>query len=393
MDRAGELLSGGGSALRQARQQRHWSQPQAAAYFVRIAGRLNIAVGAQESVKTALSRWENGKRLPDEANRRVLREMFGLSDTELGLVNDERTAAPGEAYLELSARLRSADGIDDQLVTLLDHHTHELRLLDRRLGAAVLLDKMGAHVEALGGPLTHSVSTSHRAALGRVLADAGALAGWQALDAGAIQRAWTHFENARAAGLQAQHPAVLAHAIGEQAYALTELGRPAQARELIEQAHQVGPLPALLRAWLAAADGEFLAHLGDTDAALRAFDKADTLLPTDTRDDALPYLALDESHLMRWRGSALARLAAPAAIEELTNALTRLDSTFVRAQCGLRTDLAHAYAAAGHRDQAREQARTARQLALQLGSQRLLRRLDTLRLPDTASEHLQQPNE
>jgi len=173
MDWAGELLSGGGSALRQARQQRQWSQPQAAAHFVRIAGRLNIAVGSHESVKTALSRWENGKRLPDEANRRVLREMFGLSDTELGLVNDERTAAPGEAYLELSARLRSADGIDDQLVTLLDHHTHELRLLDRRLGAAVLLDKMGAHVEALSGLLTHSVSTPHRAAVGRVLADAG----------------------------------------------------------------------------------------------------------------------------------------------------------------------------------------------------------------------------
>lgn len=387
MDGAEELLSA--SALRQARQQRQWSQPQAAVRFVRIAQRLNIAVGGQESVKTALSRWENGKRLPDEANRRVLREMFGLSDTELGLVNDERTAAPGEAYLELSARLRSADGIDDQLVGLLDLHTHELRLLDRRLGAAVLLDKMGAHVEALSGLLTHSVTTVHRAALGRVLADAGALAGWQALDAGAIQRAWAHFENARSAGLQAQHPAVLAHAIGEQAYALTELGRPAQARELIEQAHQVGPLPALLRAWLAAADGEFLAHLGDTDAALRAFDNAHTLLPTDARDDVLPYLALDESHLMRWRGSALARLAAPAAIDELNNALTRLDLTFVRAHCSLRTDLAHAYAAAGHRDQARDQARIARQLALQLGSQRLLRRLGTLRLPDTASDHLQ----
>ncbi len=75
MDGAEELLSA--SALRQARQQRQWSQPQAAVRFVRIAQRLNIAVGGQESVKTALSRWENGKRLPDEANRRVLREMFG----------------------------------------------------------------------------------------------------------------------------------------------------------------------------------------------------------------------------------------------------------------------------------------------------------------------------
>lgn len=365
---------------------RDWSQPRAVDTMLRIARRLNITMASPASLKSELSRWENGQ-VPDAPWRRIFREMYGLTDAELGFADDataDNLADTVDAGLsELAGRLRSAERVDGELIDVLGAQTHHLRLLDRRFGGAVLLDQMSSHVESVSGLLTHSVRGTDREALARVLADAGALAGWQALDTGAVQRAWTHFTVARTAAAEAQRPALLAHALGEQAYALLELGRASSAAQLIDVAAGTKGLPPLLRAWLAAAKGEMLAAAGDSAQALRAFDAAHALLPDEPHDEPLPFLALDEVHLARWRGNALARLGRADAIDQLTAALARLDPLFVRAACTVHTDLAVAYAAAGERQQAVDEARTARQLAIQIGSERIRRRLAQLRLPDT----------
>ncbi|MGB8201192.1 MAG: hypothetical protein WCF33_16115, partial [Pseudonocardiaceae bacterium] len=129
--------------------------------------------------------------------------------------------------------------------------------------------------------------------------------------------------------------------------------------------------------WLAAAHGEALAAHGDRTASLHAFDRAAELLPSDATDDR-PYVALDIVHLARWRGHALARFGHPDATAVLTNALNRLDPTFVRAETALRVDLATALAASGNRDEARTHADQAAQLAAQVGSTRQRRRITTL---------------
>ncbi|MGH3926763.1 MAG: hypothetical protein ACRDTT_28525, partial [Pseudonocardiaceae bacterium] len=119
---------------------------------------------------------------------------------------------------------------------------------------------------------------------------------------------------------------------------------------------------------------EALAAHGDQTASLRAFDRAAALLPSDAVD-ARPYVALDTVHLARWRGHALARFGDPHATVILTDALNRLDSSFVRAETALRVDLATALAASGDRDEARDHADHAARLAAQVGSARQHRRL------------------
>jgi tetratricopeptide (TPR) repeat protein len=136
-----------------------------------------------------------------------------------------------------------------------------------------------------------------------------------------------------------------------------------------------------LRAWLAAAHGETLAATGHRDYALRAFDDADALLPADPADPALPFLFLGGAHLDRWRGSALAQLGDPDAIDHLTRALARLPDAWIRARAALLVDLAFAHSAAGDRDAALTHARTARRLSQQIHSDRHLRRLARLVLP------------
>lgn len=216
-----------------------------------------------------------------------------------------------------------------------------------------------------------------------MLTEASALAGWEALDRNAIRSAWDHHEVAKAAAREADSPLLLAHSMAQQAFILIDIdridlavGQLAEARALAGRV-----APGLLQAWLAAAHGEGLAAAGRRDDALRAFDAAGALLPSDPVDPALPFLFLSGAHLDRWRGNALSKLGDPGAIDQLTGALPRLPPDFNRARAGMLVDLAFAQAAAGDRDTALNYARQAKRLAAQIKSDRQLRRLGGLILP------------
>ncbi|WP_415854299.1 hypothetical protein [Sinomonas sp. G460-2] len=376
-----------GTALRDARAARKWSQVKAAHEYARAAARLDIAPPEPDTLRITISRWENGHQRPDEVSRRVLRHLYGLSDADLGAPAPAPLAG---AAAELAARLSSSARVDDGLVSLFAQNTHILRIRDRQFGAAALLDQMSGHVEEIRTYLDHSLNPDVRAGLARVLADAGALAGWQALDAGDPKRAWALYVLARQAALEAGDRVLLAHALGEQAYVLLEARRAGDARQLIGHAVALGPHPPLLEAWLAAAEGEFAAAEGDRRSVLDAFNRAWIALPSDVPDGSMPFLTLDDVHLSRWRGSALARLGDPEAITDLIAALEAIDGgPFVRAQASLHTDLATAYAAAGERDSARAHLRAARQLAAEVGSRRLLSRLSRVLLPGEGGDGVQ----
>jgi tetratricopeptide (TPR) repeat protein len=227
---------------------------------------------------------------------------------------------------------------------------------------------------------SYSLSPSVRVALARVVSELGALAGGEALDRYEIGRSWDHHEHAKQAAREAESPGLLAHTVAQQAFILSELGEVhlavaqlAEARNLVKRS-----APRLLRAWLAAAYGEGLAAAGRRDEALRAFDAAGALLPTDSVDPTLPFLFLESVHLDRWRGHALARLGDVEAVGVLTSALERLDPTFARAETSLRVDLAVALVATGEHDGARAHAARAERLATEIGSVRQQQRMRTL---------------
>lgn len=369
-----------GTLVRRARLDNKMTQVAAMARFARLAERHGMAVPSATSLKRMFSRWENQPVIPDPAYRMLLRELYGRTDDELGFPTETSDSDNGhvEALIEIRARLARSQGIDGALVEHLDQHTHRLRLLDRRVGAASVLDQIGSHIQLVRQLMTHTVLSRDRQALASIVADASALAGWQALDTAAVMRAWQHFDLARSAGREADNTAVHAHALGEQSYALADIGKPADALALLDEAAATPSLPPLMVCWLTAATAEMHAHLGDRDTARRGFDDAQRLLPTDCDDPTMPYLSLNPTHLTRWRGHGLALLGEPEAIDYLTRALADHHRDFVRAECALHTDLAHAHHAAGERDQARHHARIAKQLAVQVGSQRNRRRLAEL---------------
>src|ERR1035441_10179797 len=169
----------------------------------------------------------------------------------------------------LSATLRG-------VVRVLQGETDPIRLLDRRLGAPAVAGKLEAHITHIETSLRYSLRPGNRQQLAAVLADASALAGWQAIDMARLPHAWAHFERATAAAREADDPCLLAFAAGEQAYVLLDLHRPAEALAMVRAAyaetHQA--IPHQVRGWLRAAEAEMAAAAGQEAACRTALDHA-----------------------------------------------------------------------------------------------------------------------
>ncbi|MGW9210652.1 XRE family transcriptional regulator [Embleya sp. NPDC055664] len=338
----------------------------------------------EASLSRLLAFWENGHREPDQMYQALLCEVYGATPVELGFAqpsDQSFQADPDDFAFELLTRLETSARVDAGLVTLLRDQTHNIRLQDRRLGAAAVADQMRAHIRQVDNLLQHTIVPNQRGHLAGVLAAASTLAGWQAIDTGELQEAWAHYERGKTAAREADDPAVLAHATAEQAYVLMDLGRAEAALVVIEHAHQrdQAKLPPLLRSWLYAAEAEAHAANNDERNALRAMDASASMLPGDAENNPeVPYVSLNLAHLARWRGNCLARLGDETAISDLTDALQGMDGTFTRAEAALRCDLAMALLAKGESADARREAARARRLVAVVGSTRQRRRLENL---------------
>ncbi|HKR48368.1 MAG TPA: tetratricopeptide repeat protein [Pseudonocardiaceae bacterium] len=367
------------TALQTARRHLGYTAAQVIDLLTRRADALNLPIATRASLKTKLSRWENGKEQPSEIYRRLFREIYGRTNAELGFPDDPEED-PEAA--ELRTRLAVARTVDRETVDIFRRQVDHARHVDRRFGGLTQLDQLRTQIDHVHQLLTYRAGP-HRPALAGVMVEASTLAGWQALDRAALGQAWTHYERAKTAAREADSPALLAHATAEQAFVLLDLDETTAAVEQLAHARSIahGNTTPLLRAWLVAAHGETLAAAGHADDAQRAFDTASGLLPVDPVDPALPFLFLGDSHLDRWRGHALARIGAPDAIDQLTAALTHLPADFIRARSGLLVDLAYAHAANGDRDASLTHTRQARRLAAQIKSDRQQRRLNQLVLP------------
>lgn len=369
--------------LRRARKGRGWSQERLIAEIERYARQHLVDVASTASLKVYVSEWENGKRSISDRYAVILRALLGVTDAELrGDAAPPGVPSMADGYDDLLARIDSASSVSQSMVETFNEQTELLRTMDRRLGAARLIDQMTGHLSALEDALNFAVLPDTRRPVALALAGASTLAAWQALDTGAVERAWRHYELAKRAAQDADAPMYLAHAMAEQAYVLSEAGRPALGVALVQDArrtvgHRASPR---LSAWLYAAEAELCAQAGMPNECRRALDAAAAVIPheADDRDPDMLSIFLNNAHLSRWRGNVLAMLGDDDAVGQLYDALEVVDPSFVRAQAGLRCDLAYAHMSREEYDQANVHLRQARLLANRTGSVRQRRRIDLL---------------
>jgi transcriptional regulator with XRE-family HTH domain len=370
--------------LRFAREARGLTQSQVIAELVKRADAAGMTIAAPTSLKALLSSFENGRRKVGEPYRALFRAIYGKPDAELFDPIEAEPATPDDEYQALAERVANARSVDRSTAELLSKHTDYLRTMDCRLGAAPLVDQMKAHLTMIEESLSHAILPSVRQPLAAVLADAAALAAWQALDVGSVNRAWQYHELARSAALEAHDLVLLTHAMAQQAYVLAEIGETASALDLVREAvREAGTaVPPRVCGWLLAAEAEIWAATGADYECKRTFDLAAATVPSDKSliDPERPYIILNDAHLARWRGNSLARLGDPDALTELQRALDGKGVVSTHGEASLRCDLAHAFLLTGELDEARRQAREARRLARLAGSVRQRKRVERLAL-------------
>ncbi|MBB5909118.1 helix-turn-helix domain-containing protein [Actinoalloteichus hymeniacidonis] len=331
---------------------------------------------AAESERIEREREQAVFRHRAQRGHRTPTEKISSTDIHAAATADEQTH-------ELAAALQSARRVDAEVVESFVAQLEHIRTLDRRLGAGLLRGEVRAKIAQIEPLMRHSIDPAIRRSLAAVLTEYCTLADWQCLDSGLLGEAWQHYENAKTAARESGNAALFSHVIAEQAFVLIDIGRSTDASDLTGHALAAARqnAPAILLAWLAAAHGEALAANDQSAKSLRAFDHAARTLPADTVHTDTPYVAMDDVHLTRWRGHALARTGERSAVAVLNDALRGLDPSYTRAETALRVDLTRALLHAGERDSAAEQAAQADALAQQIGSARQQRRLARLAVP------------
>jgi hypothetical protein len=342
--------------------------------------RRGVSLPGAESMKSRVSRWENGHSRPDDFYRRLLREALELDDRELGL-DQFRDDAVLSAAEDLRFHLELSKQVDGGLLAALQGQTESSRVQDRQFGAGQLLELMRGHVRNLQAHLSHAVFEEARRPVAAVLADAAALAGWQALDVGSVDQAWRFLATASAAARQADDAGLYAFARLQQASVLAELDRAAEAADLASAVWESAErrVAPFVRCWLAAATAEMYAgddRSGGARAQLRVAESMAGALAA----SGPPCLVFDELHLERWVGHTLVRLHDPAAEPRLTAVAARMDKTFTRASASLTIDLAAALLQRQERSEGLIRLQAGEELARKVGSRRQLRRASRLRL-------------
>lgn len=377
--------------LRRACDDRGWTQKQLARELLKTEGQ-SYDVDTVDAKQSLVWKWFNAKAMPGNRHRELLRQIFGLSDVELGFVsvrpleefNPEADDAAMDAAGQLGARFsRSASGHLD--VPSLRARTDEFRHQDREGGTRLLHGVLSAHVSYLDALLGESLIPTVREELATALAEAASLYGWQSLDLGDLGTAHDAYELAARAAMVSENPSFLAHVTAERAYVLLEHDRGhrhvALARQVVEHAIRLShrAVPTLLSCWLHAASAEIAAADGDERSCRRSIEQAYRYLDGADAIPELPFIILDEDHLGRWVGNCLARLGDPGAIEHLDAARRALDPSFVRARAVVLADLAGAYIGAGNYGEAAELLDEAATCAYEVDSARVLQRLRLLK--------------
>lgn len=370
-------LGRAGAALREARAARGWSQSEAARKLVALGGRRAVVVAAAPSLKTLLSRWENGHAQPEPQYRTLLADIYGRSVEELGIDDAGGGSAHGTGAERLRAAVAAAAVPDDgswraQLEAIVR--------LDAEFGVAGSGALAPTLVEQLEGRLVHALTPGARDAAARALTGAAALACAQALDRGDPDAAWRFGERARTAAVESERPVAAAAGMAGMAAALIEAGDADAAVTLLEHAPTGGPPAATAR--VAAALGHAQAARGEAAATGRAFARAFSSIeragqaatPAAVRVDAVrPVADFELAEMHRRHGHALVALGDPEAATPLRLALAAGPRT-ARHRAALHADLALALAA-GHAAEAAEHARSARVIALRIGSVRIPKQL------------------
>lgn len=129
--------------LREAREARGWSSDKLQALMREAADRLGLVINATwSSMRVMISRWENGRALPDPLHRLLLEEVYGLPASALGLPE------PSDGERQAASCLPCSPVADRNpaLVQYFEHQLVEHVRLDNITGPSYVVDTVASQL-------------------------------------------------------------------------------------------------------------------------------------------------------------------------------------------------------------------------------------------------------
>lgn len=270
--------------LQAARRARGWSQARTVWELTRLAGQRNTRVASAASLKTELSRWENGHVTP-EYYQGLLCELFSLSSTELGFGTQDLPSASamhdrGDVALitkqvwtrdDVAKLTRSLDGaisrssaadiellahewlaadtpqdielragrkVGESLVAAVEHRVLQLRRADDFMSGRTSHALVQQELRATARLLNEAALTEEQTRrLLTVIGELAQLAAWVAADAGLYKDAANYVSGGVIAAHAAGNAPLAGNIISTLSYQIANTGNPRQAAILARTAY------------------------------------------------------------------------------------------------------------------------------------------------------------
>ena len=314
--------------LMAARRARGWSQLRVVVELESRGARRRLAMPSRTSLKTQLSRWENGHVRPHEPYVGLLAEIYELTPAQLGLVARSDLHLPSQrSGGGGSLPLLTAEAID-----CMDEIRLQYARTDNTVGPTYLLQLAAQHVSLLEPTLLATRGRLRTEAL-RLCSQFSELAGWLCQDAGDLSAAekWTDLalDFAEERGDPKQRAYVLTRKSG------ITLERHEHARSIslaLAAAHEIERLPPQLASLVMRQQALSYAVSGDVPASKSAASRAvETVLSVGPEDVEYAY-ATPAYVLMETGASAFHVRRLDLAATRLSQAAAQWSDGFARDQ-------------------------------------------------------------
>lgn len=394
-----------GSLIRLQRTQRGWSQDRLLRELRAAASR--VGEGEIGATVPMISRWENGRRKPDDRYQRLLDRAFtdSLDPTSdrwehemqrraflrnagvAGLALLGGATVTEEPWQRLSAALRRPGRTDAGTVGDLEAVTVSFQELYQRVSPHALLAPVRSHMTTLTRLLEGGGQPDRlRRRLASLAGETAILMGWLSSDDGDHATAQALYQTAVDAAQEAHDSALGAYAIGSASTLPAFRTSPDHTLYLLgEGAHgfRTANATPTTRAWLRSLQAEAHAAAGHEADAFRSLDDAAAVLDEghdDADDEPRPRVSFfDPTRLAGERGVISVRLgAAEEGRRSLDDALSSLGAG-LKIKSRLLTSLARAHLDRGDIERACEIARDSLAVALATETDASVRDLLSLR--------------
>jgi transcriptional regulator with XRE-family HTH domain len=364
--------------LRELRQALNWSQARLIVALEKQAELDGVQLGStRASLKTRISIWENGHSVPDETNTALLCHVFGVTEEELGFVDEDPSSSsilvPSQPFVVPS--LAVTPEVVGFLANVFDQYVHA----DRLLGPRAVLGVVAEQCKLIDN-LCKSASGVVRSEILRIGAKFFEFGGWLAHDSGNMDTAATWTAQALDMAYEAGDPYLVSYIFMRRSNIATESGQGSQgvglAQASLREAGQLGPkLKALALRQQAGA----FALVGDEAGAARAIDEA--LQSVEGSGESEPLATYCSQSYVQMEGAAAwTKLGRPdRAVDLLANALDSWPAEDQRDRGIGIARLATAHAVSGNIEAACAAAREATAVVQGAPSARAIGELSTLR--------------